>query len=86
VSFLIFEKKSSKIEKVYMLEAKRKPREPLRNLISRFNYMVLRSGILLEARKRLRRQQPRLNERKKKEKALRRLAKIREALEKEGKE
>jgi len=69
-----------------MLEAKRKPREPLRNLISRFNYMVLRSGILLEARKRLRRQQPRLNERKKKEKALRRLAKIREALEKEGKE
>jgi len=69
-----------------MLEAKRKPREPLRNLISRFNYMVLRSGILLEARKRLRRQQPRLNERKKKEKALRRLAKIREALEKEGEE
>lgn len=82
---MIFEKKSSKIEKVYMLEAKRKPREPLRNLISRFNYMVLRSGILLEARKRLRRQ-PRLNERKKKEKALRRLAKIREALEKEGEE
>jgi ribosomal protein S21 len=59
------------------IEIKRKPKESVASLIRRFNLAVLKSGILLEARKRMYKDRN-LSPRKKWEKALYRLKKSEE--------
>lgn len=63
------------------LEVKRKEKESPQSLVRRFIYKVHKAGILLEARKRLFYEKPK-TKRERKESALRRLQKEREAKEK----
>lgn len=60
-----------------MVEVYRKPGESVSNLIKRFNWQVMRSGILVEAKKRMFYVKPE-NKRKRKEKALHRIRKTEE--------
>lgn len=79
-----FSKENNSLDsKPTMVEVRRKPKESVLSLVRRFSSKVRMSGILLEAKKRMFYQKP-PNEREKREKALRRLQKQREAEEKEG--
>ena len=61
-----------------MVEVYRKPGEPVNNLVKRFSWKVMKSGILIEAKRR-RFYTPSENKRARRERALYRVRKIEEA-------